>query len=87
MGYEMNRRLFLASTSAGAFSLLTPLTWGVAEVTMPKKILVLGGTNFLDPAIVEQALGAGCEVTLFNRGITLRAPVTRFRSESRLYVA
>ncbi len=35
-----------------------------------KKILVLGGTNFLGPAIVERALVRGHEVTLFNRGIT-----------------
>ncbi len=35
-----------------------------------KKILVLGGTNFLGPAIVERAVGRDHEVTLFNRGIT-----------------
>jgi 2'-hydroxyisoflavone reductase len=31
---------------------------------------VLGGTNFLGPAIVEQALSAGHEITLLNRRIT-----------------
>ncbi len=31
---------------------------------------MLGGTNFLGPAIVERALSAGHEVTLLNRGIT-----------------
>ena len=31
---------------------------------------MLGGTNFLGPAIVERALSAGHEITLFNRGIT-----------------
>lgn len=36
----------------------------------PQKILVLGGTNFLGPAIVERALEAGHQVTLFNRGQT-----------------
>ncbi len=32
------------------------------------KLLVLGGTRFLGPPIVESALAAGWEVTLFNRG-------------------
>lgn len=32
------------------------------------KLLVLGGTRFLGPPIVEAALAAGYEVTLFNRG-------------------
>lgn len=36
----------------------------------PKKILVLGGTLFLGPAIVERAVEAGHRVTLFNRGKT-----------------
>jgi 2'-hydroxyisoflavone reductase len=35
-----------------------------------KKILVLGGTNFLGPAVVEAALANGHEITLFNRGKT-----------------
>lgn len=34
----------------------------------PLKILVLGGTRFLGPAIVDHALARGHEVTLFNRG-------------------
>ena len=33
-------------------------------------ILVLGGTNYLGPAIVDDALARGHAVTLFNRGIT-----------------
>lgn len=33
-----------------------------------RKLLVLGGTRFLGPAIVEYALAQGYEVTLFNRG-------------------
>ena len=31
---------------------------------------MLGGTNFLGPAVVDAAVGAGHAVTLFNRGIT-----------------
>ena len=34
------------------------------------KILVLGGTNFVGPSIVNKALQNSHEVTLFNRGIT-----------------
>lgn len=36
----------------------------------PKRILVIGGTVFLGPAIVQAALNAGHTVTLFNRGVT-----------------
>ena len=32
------------------------------------KILILGGTRFLGPALVESALDRGHELTLFNRG-------------------
>ena len=34
------------------------------------KILVLGGTQFVGPAIVNEAIGRGHRLTLFNRGIT-----------------
>lgn len=36
----------------------------------PKKILILGGTGFLGPAIVEAARARGHALTLFNRGKT-----------------
>ena len=36
----------------------------------PTKVLVLGGTRFLGRAVVDEALQAGCQVTLFNRGVT-----------------
>jgi 2'-hydroxyisoflavone reductase len=36
----------------------------------PKRLLILGGTGFLGPAIVEVALARGHQVTLFNRGKT-----------------
>jgi nucleoside-diphosphate-sugar epimerase len=34
----------------------------------PKKLLVLGGTDFAGRAVVEAALGRGWEVTVFHRG-------------------
>jgi 2'-hydroxyisoflavone reductase len=35
-----------------------------------KRILVLGGTYFLGPALVDAGLAAGHTITLFNRGVT-----------------
>lgn len=37
--------------------------------TMLLKILILGGTSFLGPHLVEELQEHGHEVTLFNRGI------------------
>jgi 2'-hydroxyisoflavone reductase len=34
------------------------------------RILILGGTGFLGPHLVDQALAKGWEVTTFNRGKT-----------------
>lgn len=66
-------------TSAGAFG-STGASWTEAPeaasqppATQPstkKKILILGGTGFLGPAIVRYALQQGHELTLFNRGKT-----------------
>ncbi|MCR9165673.1 MAG: NAD-dependent epimerase/dehydratase family protein [Nannocystaceae bacterium] len=39
-------------------------------VTPPKRVLILGGTGFLGPKLVEQCLAMNAEVTLFNRGRT-----------------
>lgn len=66
----MNRRLFIGGLASSA---LAPMASGLAHAELAgksKKILVLGGTNFLGPAIVEELLKAGHEVTLLNRGIT-----------------
>ncbi len=63
----MLRRDFLASIGAAAAGL-----WacGPAPRGDRMRILILGGTNFVGPAIVERALARGHEVTLFNRGLT-----------------
>ncbi len=67
----MQRRTFLqlAAASLAAPKLLgcEPAPGGRAAT---RKILVLGGTNFLGPAVVERAVERGHEVTLFNRGLT-----------------
>ncbi len=45
-----------------------PKPAGAGKLPKPLKILVLGGTRFLGPAIVDHALARGHDVTLFNRG-------------------
>jgi 2'-hydroxyisoflavone reductase len=53
----------------GAFTLAaTHLPRIFAENIAKKKILILGGTGFLGPPVVERALQRGHTVTLFNRG-------------------
>lgn len=38
-------------------------------------LLIIGGTTFLGPALVAEALQSGHQVTLFNRGMSSREPV------------
>jgi 2'-hydroxyisoflavone reductase len=72
----MTRRKFLGTAAAGALSAWAgsapaaeaegkPATGGKSM-----KLLILGGTVFLGPELVEAALARGHEVTLFNRGQT-----------------
>jgi 2'-hydroxyisoflavone reductase len=67
----MDRRNFIRHsfivTAASVGSSLFPLQ---ALGSPPRRILVLGGTQFLGPATVEAAVAGGHTVTLFNRGIT-----------------
>jgi len=67
----MNRREFLKSSGrvALASTLLTAACEGTSS-TEQKRVLVLGGTNFLGPALVETLIADGHEITLFNRGVT-----------------
>ncbi len=66
----MRRRTFLGLSAASAIAAATACTRLPTATAARKSILVLGGTNYLGPAIVEQALARGHDVTLFNRGIT-----------------
>ena len=68
----MDRREFLKHsalvTAASACSSLRPSrAWASFA---PKRILVLGGTLFLGPALVDALVADGHTVTLFNRGMT-----------------
>jgi 2'-hydroxyisoflavone reductase len=68
----MDRRRFVRSSLAvsAASALRLTVAAGFVGASTPRKVLVLGGTNFLGPAIVKAAVVAGHAVTLFNRGIT-----------------
>lgn len=71
---QSDRREFLQlSLAAGA--LLTGAACASDSKSRPEKspklkVLVLGGTGFIGPALVELALQHGHTVTLFNRGKT-----------------
>lgn len=64
--------------------MLAEAAHAVTPAAKPLRILVLGGTRFVGPAIVEAALARGHEVTLFNRGQTqpwLFPGLTRLRGD------
>jgi 2'-hydroxyisoflavone reductase len=62
------RRECLQGALAAAAAAACP---GTASAGPPRlKLLVLGGTGFLGPHMVEHALSRGHEVTLFNRGVS-----------------
>jgi 2'-hydroxyisoflavone reductase len=67
----MQRRSFIQhSMAAVAGAACLPWLPKRTNAITPKRILLLGGTKFLGPAIVEAAIAAGHTVTLFNRGVT-----------------
>ena len=67
----MQRREFLRLSgllaAASTCSSVLPNAWAERA---PKKILVLGGTFFVGPAVIDALLANGHTVTLFNRGVT-----------------
>lgn len=81
MSDSLSRRTFLVSGAAAATALATTdlptaTASGPARSAPPtvvpkkRKILVLGGTGFLGPAIVRAGLAKGHEFSLFHRGKT-----------------
>ncbi|MDA0373018.1 MAG: NAD-dependent epimerase/dehydratase family protein [Planctomycetota bacterium] len=68
------RRSFLGASLGAAASIRPAIAASHAAprraAPAKKRILILGGTGFLGPAIVEHALAQGHTVTLFNRGRT-----------------
>jgi 2'-hydroxyisoflavone reductase len=69
----MTRRDFLQASLATLAACAAPKAGGPggsARADGPSRILILGGTSFLGPALVEAARARGDVVTLFNRGKT-----------------
>jgi len=64
-----DRRFFLKATAASSAAALLPAMLRAQDKGAPRKlrILVLGGTGFLGPALVRAAQAKGHELTLFNR--------------------
>lgn len=63
----MRRRTFLHGAGTAVATALIP---GIAISQPTKKVLVLGGTDYLGPVIVQHLIDLGHDVTLFNRGKT-----------------
>lgn len=66
-----SRRVFIRDLSLASIAALTiPYLFSRCTSDKGLNILVLGGTNFLGPAIVNALSDTGHNITLFNRGIT-----------------
>jgi 2'-hydroxyisoflavone reductase len=67
----MDRRKFLKAsavlTAASAFQTVLP---EARAESRSKRVLLLGGTFFLGPALAEALVASGHTVTIFNRGVT-----------------
>lgn len=64
-----SRRLFIGTSLVAAGALVLP-TFSILRSTKPLQILILGGTGFIGPYVVQYALDRGHQITLFNRGRT-----------------
>jgi len=68
---KTSRRKFIGDLGmAGIATFTVPSIFAQCKAGTSLNVLVLGGTNFLGPAIVKSLLKSGHEVTLFNRGVT-----------------
>jgi 2'-hydroxyisoflavone reductase len=73
---SIGRREFLRLGAVGSLATLAAPTLGAYGPSLahapvaPLKILVLGGTRYLGPAVVRAGLARGHIITLFNRGKT-----------------
>jgi len=67
---DERRREFVKAAAAATAGVALAKTLPAATNAAPMKILILGGTAFLGPQIVEAARAHGHVLTLFNRGKT-----------------
>ena len=67
----MNRRQFIKVGAAAGLAATTSVP-SLAKQNLPKasNVLVLGGTGFFGPVVVNELLAQGHSVTLFNRGVS-----------------
>src|SRR5262245_5763626 len=77
MSHSTSRREFIQTTLAagavaagGILPALEASAMRLRRDNKPMRILILGGTGFIGPALVEVALANGHRVSVFNRGIT-----------------
>ena len=67
----LSRRDLLASAAAaGAVGALSPLLRARQDAAATRRVLILGGTGFLGPHVVDACKKRGWKLTLFNRGKT-----------------
>lgn len=66
---KLTRRKLMQYGAAGSLAAAAPWSWA-GDRPSSMNILILGGTAFLGPALVEDAVARGHKVTLFNRGRT-----------------
>jgi len=67
---DLRRREFVKAAAAASAGVALAKSLPAAVNAAPMKILILGGTAFLGPQIVEAAQARGHVLTLFNRGKT-----------------
>jgi 2'-hydroxyisoflavone reductase len=65
----LSRRDFLLATGSLTVAFASS-AHGAAPPAAPKRLLVLGGTGFIGPHIIDAAIRQGFQVTLFHRGKT-----------------
>ena len=69
MGKNLSRRELLALAAASGAALTLPRWTDATESKgAARTLLIMGGTRFLGPALVEAASAKGWTITLFNRG-------------------
>ena len=89
MHHPPSRRQFLASSlaSGGLLALAGPIRRSMAAPArrhpsdVPLRVLVLGGTAMLGPAVIDATLARGHRVSMFNRGRTEAARGTQVPAE------
>lgn len=86
---HLTRRDFVRTGAGAAAAMAVPALAASPLFASPRRaaglrILILGGTSFLGPAVIESALSRGHTITTFNRGITETRKGDRFPDVEKL---